>query len=149
MDNTERLISELPRYSPSAQFNARVLAAMGFAAAPVRAARWVGLAQVLLGALVVCWVVLLAILAAGAAVHHAKDIFFALLHPAMLLSQLKFTALKAAGAMLRVAGVLKLAAGVGLYLAGRSGLVWQLAAATLLAGVSVAAVSKKGYVGVK
>ena len=144
----EKMIGSLPYYSPSSNFNSKVLSAMGFEARSkefaqaVSAQRWKTWFQAALEVSIAGWIIALSVLALLLIAAYAWDILFILMNPSLLLANLKLYALKFSFAIANALNVLSLAKDVIITLLNGFNILPNLVISTILAGFTMMSVSK-------
>lgn len=136
-----KLFASLPYYTPSADFNRRVLAGLGVAPQAAQPRPWLLWAERTAGAIAACWLGAAVFAAIFLMAAHYRDILPLLAEPRALLSALKLYALKAGFFAMNTLRFLSIG---GAVLADRAGglyLLPRLALSTLLSAAMIFALS--------
>ena len=138
----EKMIGDLPYYSPSPSFNNNVLSAMGFEVQPVPSQNWKTWIQGLLEVSIASWLIAVSVLVLFFITAYAHDILFILMKPTLLLANLKLYALKLSFAIANALNLLSLAKDVIITLLSGFNILPNLVISTILAGLTMMSVSK-------
>ncbi len=138
----EKMIGTLPYYSPSSNFNNKVLSAMGFEVQPISSRNWKTWIQGLLEAAIASWLIAVSVLVLFFLAAYAWDILFMLMKPSLLLVNLKLYALKFGFTIVNALNLLSLAKNVIITLLSGFNILPNLVISTILAGLTMMSVSK-------
>lgn len=138
----KKMIGSLPYYSPSSDFNNKVLSAMGFEARAVSSRSWKTWFQAALEASIAGWIIAISVLILFLITAYAWDILFILMNPSLLLVSLKFYALKFSFAIVNTLNLLSLAKDVIITLLSGFNILPKLVVSTILAGFTMMSVSR-------
>ncbi len=144
----KKMIGSFPYYSPSSNFNSKVLSAMGFEsrskelAQAVSARRLKTWLQVALEASIAGWIIAISVLVLFLIAAYARDILFILMNPSLLLANLKLYALKFSFAIANALNLLGWAKDVIITLLSGFNILPKLVISTILAGFTMMSVSK-------
>lgn len=141
--NLKEALASLPYHRPSARFNANVMKALGFDVKP--AFNWALTVEKIIAVAAVCWLTAACLLLIGLLSAHTKDILLICLKPHALLSLLKFYALKSWFAGSEIISVLSKAAGIISFFAGKTDILPKLVISSVLAAITIKAVSGGDY----
>ncbi|MBU2573559.1 MAG: hypothetical protein KKH28_05730 [Elusimicrobia bacterium] len=136
------LIASLPYYSLPREFNRKVLAELGLGARAALPRRWKLWAERAVGTAAACWLGAAVFSVLFLASAHLDDLLLVLLKPSMLLSGLKFYALKAGFIVMDVLRLLNIAKDLLMIRAGGQNLLPYLGVSTILAGSVILALSR-------
>ena len=138
----EKMIGTLPYYSPSSNFNNKVLSAMGFEMRAISSQRWKTWSQAIIEASIAGWAIAISVLILFLIAAYAWDILFILMNPSILLANLKLYALKFSFVIANALNILNLAKDVMITLLSGFNILPKLIISTILAGLAMMSVSK-------
>ena len=138
----EKMIGELPYYSPSPAFNNNVLSAMGFEVQPTPSRNWKTWIQGLLEVSIASWLIAVSVLGLFFIAAYAQDILLMLMKPSALLANLKLYTLKFGFTIANTLNSLNLAKDVIITLLSGFNILPNLVISTILAGLTMMSVSK-------